>query len=39
MYELFDETAARVLLAIEPGYSIRQVAQHIQPPTSRFGRL
>jgi hypothetical protein len=32
MYELFDETAARVLLAIESGNSIRQVAQHIHTP-------
>ena len=32
MYELFDETAARVLLAIESGDSIRQVAQHIHTP-------
>ena len=32
MYELFDGTAARVLLAIESGDSIRQVAQHIHTP-------
>ena len=32
MYELFDETAARVLLAIEGGDSIRQVAQHLHTP-------
>jgi len=32
MYELFDETAARVLLAIDPGESIRQVAQHLHTP-------
>ena len=32
MYELFDETAARVLLAIDPGESIRQVAQHLHAP-------
>jgi hypothetical protein len=32
MYELFDETAARVLLAIESGDSIRQVAQHVHTP-------
>ncbi|TSD13542.1 RNA polymerase subunit sigma-70 [Haloglomus irregulare] len=32
MYELFDETAARVLLAIESGDSIRQVAQHLHAP-------
>jgi DNA-binding Lrp family transcriptional regulator len=32
MYELFDATAARVLLAIDPGDSIRQVAQHLQTP-------
>jgi hypothetical protein len=32
MYGLFDETAARVLLAIESGESIRQVAQHLHAP-------
>ena len=32
MCELFDETAARVLLAIESGNSIRQVAQHLHTP-------
>jgi len=32
MYELFDETAARVLLAIESGDSIRRVAQHLHTP-------
>jgi DNA-binding Lrp family transcriptional regulator len=32
MYELFDETAARVLLALESEDSIRQVAQHIHIP-------
>jgi hypothetical protein len=32
MYELFDETAARVLLAIEPGDSIRRVAHHLHTP-------
>jgi DNA-binding Lrp family transcriptional regulator len=32
MCELFDETAARVLLAIESGDSIRQVAQHLHTP-------
>ena len=32
MYELFDETAARVLLAIDAGDSIRQVAQHLHTP-------
>ena len=32
MYELFDETAAGVLLAVNPGESIRQVAQHLQTP-------
>ncbi|RMB11644.1 helix-turn-helix domain-containing protein [Haloplanus aerogenes] len=32
MCELFDETAARVLLAIDPGESIRQVAQHLHTP-------
>ncbi|MES3161208.1 MAG: helix-turn-helix domain-containing protein [Halorubrum sp.] len=32
MNELFDATAARVLLAIDPGESIRQVAQHLHTP-------
>jgi hypothetical protein len=32
MYDLFDETATRVLLAIESGDSIRQVAQHLHTP-------
>jgi hypothetical protein len=32
MYELFDETAARVLLAIDPEASIRQVAQQLHTP-------
>jgi DNA-binding Lrp family transcriptional regulator len=32
MYELFDETAARVLLAIDSGESIRRVAQQIHTP-------
>lgn len=32
MYELFDETAARVLLVIESGDSIRRVAQHLHTP-------
>jgi DNA-binding Lrp family transcriptional regulator len=32
MYELFDQTAARVLLATEPGASIRQVAQQLHAP-------
>lgn len=32
MYELFDETAARVLLATDSGDSIRQVAQHLHTP-------
>ncbi|WP_251331547.1 MarR family transcriptional regulator [Haloplanus pelagicus] len=32
MYEPFDETAARVLLAVNPGDSIRTVAQHLHSP-------
>lgn len=32
MYEAFDETAARVLLAIDSGESIRRVAQQIHIP-------
>jgi len=32
MYELFDETAARILLAIDPGDSIRQVAHRLHTP-------
>lgn len=32
MYEVLDETAAQVLLAIESGNSIRRVAQAIQTP-------
>jgi len=32
MYEPFDETAARVLLAVNPGDSIRTVAQHLHTP-------
>ncbi|MFQ3319575.1 MAG: DNA-binding Lrp family transcriptional regulator [Natronomonas sp.] len=32
MYEPFDETAARVLLAVNPGDSIRTIAQHLHTP-------
>ena len=32
MYEVLDDTAARVILAIESGDSIRRVAQHLQTP-------
>jgi len=32
MYEPFDETAVRVLLAVNPGDSIRKVAQHLHSP-------
>lgn len=32
MYELFDDMAARILLALEPGDSIRRVAQHLHAP-------
>lgn len=32
MYEVVDDTAAQVILAIESGDSIRRVAQHIQTP-------
>ena len=32
MYEPFEETAARVLLAVNPGDSIRTVAQHLHTP-------
>ena len=32
MYEPFDETAVRVLLAVNPGDSIRTVAQHLHTP-------
>ena len=32
MYEPFDETAAGVILAIDPGDSIQRVAQHLQTP-------
>ena len=32
MYEVLDETAAQVILAIESGDSIRSVAQHLQTP-------
>lgn len=32
MYEVLDDTAAQVLLALEPGDSIRRVAHHLQTP-------
>jgi hypothetical protein len=32
MYEMFDDTAARVVLAVQPGDSIRRVAQRLQTP-------
>lgn len=32
MYEVLDDTAARVLLALESGDSIRRVAQHLHTP-------
>ena len=32
MYEPFDDTAVRVLLAVNPGDSIRTVAQHLHTP-------
>jgi len=32
MYEPFDETAAGVVLAVDPGDSIQRVAQHLQTP-------
>jgi len=32
MYEVLDDTAAQIILAIESGDSIRRVAQHIQTP-------
>lgn len=32
MYEVLDDTAAQVVLAIESGDSIRRVAQHLQTP-------
>ncbi len=32
MYEPFDETAVIVLLAVDPGDSIRTVAQHLRTP-------
>jgi len=32
MYEVFDDTAAQVILAIESGDSIRRVAQHLHTP-------
>jgi hypothetical protein len=32
MYELLDETTAQVVLAVDPGDSIREVSQHIQRP-------
>ena len=32
IYEVFDDTAAQVILAIENGDSIRRVAQHLHTP-------
>ena len=32
MYEVLDDTAAQVILAIESGDSIRRVAQHLHTP-------
>ena len=32
MYEVLDDTAAQIILAVESGDSIRRVAQHIQTP-------
>jgi DNA-binding Lrp family transcriptional regulator len=32
MYEVFDDTAVRILLALEPGDSIRRVAQRVHTP-------
>jgi len=32
MYEILDDTAAQVILAIESGDSIRRVAQHLHTP-------
>lgn len=32
MYETFDDTAAQVVLSVEPGDSIRRVAQRLQTP-------
>jgi DNA-binding transcriptional regulator YhcF (GntR family) len=32
MYEVLDDTAAQVILAIESGDSIRRVAQHLHIP-------
>src|SRR6056297_755038 len=32
MYEVLDDTAAQVILAIESGDSIRRVAQHLHAP-------
>ncbi len=32
MHEVFDDTAAQIILAVESGDSIRRVAQHIQTP-------
>lgn len=32
MYEVFDDTAAQVVLAVEPGDSIRRVAHRLQTP-------
>lgn len=32
MYEVLDDTAAQVILALESSDSIRRVAQHLQTP-------
>ena len=32
MYEVLDDTAAQIILAIESGDSIRRVAQHLHTP-------
>jgi len=32
MYEVFDDTAARVVLTVQPGDSIRRVSQRLQTP-------
>jgi len=32
MYEVLDDTAAQVILAIKSGDSIRRVAQHLHRP-------
>ncbi|ELZ40814.1 hypothetical protein C463_14520 [Halorubrum californiense DSM 19288] len=32
MYEVLDDTAAQVILAIESGDSIRRVAHHLHTP-------